>query len=89
MSPRTSNEGKKAPSEDEKRSVEEVGLNNALEDYGTALTKLGQNVRQCLRGQPQSKTLLAAAPPPSWFRRLVHANHSQEWNSHGPKSGTA
>ena len=60
-SPRTSKKGKKAFTEDEERSVEEVRMNNALEDYGTTLTKLGQHVCQCLRGQPQSKTLLAAA----------------------------
>ena len=58
---RRSKKGKKAPSEDEERSVEEVCLHNALEDYGTSLTKLGQHVCQCLCGQPQSKTLFAAA----------------------------
>ena len=59
--PRTSEKGKKAPSADEERSVEEVRMNNALEDYCTTLTKLGQHIRQCLRGQPQCKTLSAAA----------------------------
>ena len=60
-SPRTSKKGRKASTQDEERSLEEVRMKNALEEYGTTLTKLGQQVRQCLLGQPQSKTLLAAA----------------------------
>ena len=36
-------------------------MSNTLEEYATGLTKLGQHVRQFLRGQPPSKTLLAAA----------------------------
>ena len=61
VSPRTSKNSKQAPTEDEERMVEEVRMNNVSEDYGTTLTKLGRHVRQCLRGQPQTKTLLAAA----------------------------
>ena len=60
-SPRTSKKGKKASTEDEERSAEEVRMGNALEAYGTTLPRLGQHVRQCLRGQPGTKTLLAAA----------------------------
>ena len=36
-------------------------MNNALEEYGTTLPRLGQHVRQCLRGQPHAKTLLTAS----------------------------
>ena len=59
--PRTSKKRRKASTEDEERSAEEVRMNNALEEYATTLPKLGQHVRQCLRGQPHAKTLLAAA----------------------------
>ena len=60
-SPRTSKKGRKASTEDEERSAEDVRMGNALEAYGTTLPRLGQHVRQCLRGQPGTKTLLAAA----------------------------
>ena len=60
-SPRTSKKGRKASTEDEERSAEEVRMGNALEAYGTTLPRLGQHVQQCLRGQPGTKTLLAAA----------------------------
>ena len=62
-SPRTSKKGRKASTEDEERSAvqEEVRMGNVLEANGTTLPRLGQHVRQCLRGQPHAKTLLAAA----------------------------
>ena len=55
VSSRTSKKGKKAPSDDEERSVEEVRMNNTLEDYGTTLTKLGQPVRQCSVADPNPR----------------------------------
>ena len=59
--PRTSKKGRKASTEDEERSVEEMRMKNALEAYGTTLPRLGQHAQQCLRGQLHAKTLLAAA----------------------------
>ena len=49
----------KEPEDDETKEVRR--MNAALEDYGTSVHHLTPHVRQCLRGQPGSKTVLAAA----------------------------
>ena len=48
----------KEPEDDQTKEVRR--MNAALEDYGTSVHHLARHVRQCLRGQPGSKTVLAA-----------------------------
>ena len=50
----------KEPEDDETKKVRR--MNAVLEDYGTSVHHLARHGRLCLRGQPGSKTVLAAAP---------------------------
>ena len=49
----------KQPEDDETKEVRR--MNATPEDYGTLVHHLARHVRQCLRGQPGSNTVLAAA----------------------------
>ena len=49
----------KDPEDEETKEVRR--MNSALEEYGTSVHHLARHVRQCFRGQPGSKTVLAVA----------------------------